>query len=153
MKVRYYKLINPENNEIYVGSTTQSVNDRFWQMTRSTQRGHSANEYRQKYPNCSIVQIDEWEIPDKYCEERFIIEQYYIDYTEGIKTNKLPAWSPNSIRDANRRFKSRNREEINKKDRERALCPNCGIEKTKRYIKYHLQKGCENGRRCVPKIN
>lgn len=151
MKCRIYKLINDENNEIYIGSTTQSLNDRFWSMTKTHSKETAANEYRRKYSSCQIVQIGEIEIPYKYAPERFALEQHFIDTYPGIKVNKIPAYNPNAKKDALRRYREKNREKMNEKDRERAVCPECGQEKMKRYIKYHLQRGCENGRRS--KIN
>ena len=91
-KVKIYKIVNDEDNNIYIGSTIQPLYKRFnehkkrWRRKDLTQYSSSLLFNKYGYEKCKIILIEEFYIIN--IEERKKKEQEFIDKFKNICVNK-----------------------------------------------------------------
>ena len=101
---KIYKLVNDENDDIYVGSTTQPLSKRFGDH-KSSYKYHMNNTYKfitafdiVKYQSCKIILIENFSCNSKY--ELEARERYYIDILKCVNKNR-----PNKTDKDNKQYK------------------------------------------------
>ena len=134
---RVYKLTSSQTDDVYIGSTTKSLNERLmkhkyaYDQWVSTSSGYLSSFEILKYDDCAISLICEFPIKER--DELRFFEQYYIDTTNNCinKNNAL-----GDKKEYDRKYYQEHRDSINARQSQQIQCE-CGATVSRRNIAKH----------------
>ena len=135
-KGKIYKITNDFNNEVYIGSTCNTLNRRFIKHKSDSKRDKNKNTSLYKLMN--EIGFERFRIQlleDYHCEDKYELRQREGHYIREQGTlNKLVAGREK--KEYNKEYYEANKEEIKEYKREKVLCE-CGCFISKDCISRH----------------
>ncbi len=103
---KIYKITSKQTDYVYIGSTTQLLNDRF---TRHKFQNTGSSTKLIKYDDCIIELIEDY--PCKTKEELLWRERYWIENMKGVN-EKMPIRTKEEITLYKREYQQKNKERV-----------------------------------------
>ncbi len=139
MEYKIYKIVCNETDEVYIGSTSRTLEERLKghisesKRNNETQRRTTSSQIIERC-NYYMEELDSTNIQEK----RFILERYYIENIPNCINKYIPTRTDKEYYDDNREknkvykkeYREKNKEKIKEKRKEKYTCE-CGSTLTK----------------------